>query len=195
MLGIVGGAVALVVVGGIVAVVALSGAGGPKYKTVVPKTLVDGKYTLAKDLSDTVSPQVPRDGSYAHNMTTVGGQYQSGAKSLVLLSMYGSVSDPLRAVEQTIHGMESSGGEMVVPKQEERPHGTKEPVYCGVFVKRQMGQKFTAPFCTWADSSTTGNVMETDAERIDADPFSVDLEALAEKTDRIRSEIKVPIGQ
>lgn len=70
----------------------------------------------------------------------------------------------------------------------------QEPVYCGVFVKRQMGQKFTAPFCTWADSSTTGNVMETDAERVDADPFSVDLEALAEKTDRIRTETKVPTG-
>lgn len=195
VLGIVGGVVALVVVGGIVAGVMMSGAGGTKYKTVVPKTLVDGKYTLTKDLSDTVGAQVPRNGSYAHNMTTVGGQYQSGAKSLVLLSMYGSVSDPTEAVKQTIHGMESSGGELVVPKHEERPHGTKEPVYCGVLVKLQMGQKFTAPFCTWADSSTTGNVMETDADRIDVDPFSVDLEALAEKTDRIRSEIKVPIGQ
>ncbi|MEU7206288.1 hypothetical protein [Streptomyces sp. NPDC045470] len=81
-------------------------------------------------------------------MTTVDWQYQSGAKSLVLLSMYGSVSDPMEAVKQTIHGMESSGGELVVPKREERPHGTEEPVYCGVFVKRQMGQKFTAPFCT-----------------------------------------------
>ncbi|MEF3119114.1 hypothetical protein [Streptomyces chrestomyceticus] len=123
MLGIVGGVVAFVVVGGTVAGVMMSGAGGTKYKTVVPKTLVDGKYTLTKDLSDTVGAQVPRNGSYAHNMTTVGGQYQSGAKSLVLLSMYGSVSDPTEAVKQTIHGMESSGGELVVPKHEERPHG------------------------------------------------------------------------
>ncbi|MFD7662411.1 hypothetical protein [Streptomyces sp. NPDC059788] len=195
VLGIVGGVVALLVVGGIVASVALRGADEPKYKTVVPKALVGGKYTLTKDLTDTVSAQVPRNGSYAHGMTTVGGQYQSGTKSLVLLSMYGTVSDPTEAVKQTIHGMQSSGGELVVPKHEERPHGTKEPAYCGVLVKRQMGQKFTAPFCIWADSSTPGNVMETDAERIDADPFSVDLEALAEKADRIRSEIKVPVGQ
>lgn len=36
--------------------------------------------------------------------------------------------------------------------------------------------------------------METDAERVDADPYSVNLEALAEKTDRIRTDIKVPTG-
>ncbi|WP_159393791.1 hypothetical protein [Streptomyces sp. NRRL F-5755] len=196
VLGIVGGVVGIVVVGSIVAVMTSGAAdSGPKYKTTVPKTLVGGEYTLTKDLSSTANAQVPHNGSYARNMTTVGGQYAAGSKALVMLSMYGSISDPQEAVKQTIHGMQSGGAELAVPKSEERPNGTKEPVYCGVLVKSQMGQKLTVPFCTWADASTSGNVLETDAERLSPDPFSVDLEALAKKTDQIRREIRVPIGQ
>lgn len=199
VLGIIGGVVALAVVGAIVAVVATNGGGGgadagPKYKTVVPKSLLGGEYALAKDLSDSVGAKVPHDGAYARNMKVAGGQYSSGAKALVLMTMYGDISDPRQTISSTISGMKKGdGAEVAVPNSKYSPGGTKDSVDCGVMVKRQMGQKITVPFCIWADSSTTGNVLETDGEHIDADPYSVDLNALAQKTVKIRGEVRVPL--
>ncbi|MCF3145145.1 hypothetical protein [Streptomyces platensis] len=59
---------------------------------------------------------------------------------------------------------------------------------------RRWGQKVTLPFCVWADSSTSGNVAETDTSELAKDPRSVDLRGFADKAAKIRSEVREPLG-
>jgi len=168
--------------------------GGPKYRITVPQTLVGGEYKLAKDISQQASDAVPQDGAGAHGVKAVGGQYSSGTKSLVMLGLYGAFDDPENAVDHTIRGMTRDGRtEAVVMDKEFTPSGGGGPLTCGVNVKTDMGQKVTVPFCVWADSSTSGNVIETDASALSKDPRSIDLQEFADKAGKIRGEVRKPL--
>ncbi len=199
--GIIGGIAAVLLVGSVASVALSAGGGshggsdGPKYKVTVPQALVGGEYKLAKDISQQADAQVPHDGAGAHDIKTVGGQYTSGTKVLVMLGLYGSIDDPDVAVEHTIRGMKNSGStEVAVAEKEFTPKGGGGPVTCGVDVRRTSGQKITMPFCVWADSSTSVNVVETDAADLAKDPHSVDLQEFADKAATVRTEVKKPLG-
>lgn len=169
-------------------------AGGPKYRMTVPQTLVGGEYKLAKDISQQAAHEVPQDGPNAHGIKTVGGQYTSGTKSLAMLGLYGVIDDPETAVDHTIRGMTRDGKtEVAVAEKEFTPSGGGGALTCGVDV-RTVGQKVTLAFCVWADSSTSGEVAETDARELAKDPQSVDLQAFADKVDKIRGEVRKPMG-
>ncbi len=200
--GILGAVAGMVVIGAVVSATGIRGGGsssggsdaGPKYRITVPQTLVGGEYKLAKDISQQASDAVPQDGAGAHGVKAVGGQYSSGTKSLVMLGLYGVFDDPENAVDHTIRGMTRDGRtEAVVMDKEFTPSGGGDPLTCGVNVKTDMGQKVTLPFCVWADSSTSGNVVETDASALSKDPRSVDLQEFADKAGKIRGEVRKPL--
>lgn len=195
---LIGAVAGVVVLGGIAAAVAFSGGGGPagpKYRVTVPQTLADGRYTLAKDISAQASSSVPHDGANEHGIQSVGGQYANGTKSLVMVGIYGTIDDPRTTVAHSISGMKSTPDTHVaVPEKEFTPSGGGAPLTCGVDVREEMGQKVTLEFCVWADSSTSGNVAETDADDLAKDPQSVDLQAFADTVGKIRSEARKPVG-
>ncbi|WP_414506490.1 hypothetical protein [Streptomyces sp. NEAU-L66] len=167
---------------------------GPKYRITVPQTLAGGEYKLAKDISQQASDAVPQDGANEHGVKAVGGQYSSGTKSLVMLGLYGVIDTPETTVDHAIRGMTRDGKtEAAVMDKEFTPSGGGDPLTCGVDVRTEMGQKVTLPFCVWADSSTSGNVAETDASNLSKDPRSVDLQEFADKADKIRSEVRKPL--
>ncbi|MGW7486022.1 hypothetical protein [Streptomyces sp. NPDC054786] len=171
------------------------GSAGPKYRITVPQTLASGEYKLAKDISQQAGSAVPHDGANEHGIKAAGGQYSSGTKSLVMLGLYGAIDDPETTVDHTIRGMTSDGKtEVAVADKEFTPSGGGDALSCGVDVRTEMGQKVTLPFCVWADSSTSGNVAETDAAQLAKDPRSVDLQEFADKAARIRSEVRKPLG-
>lgn len=171
------------------------GSDGPRYRVTVPQTLAGGEYRLDKDISQQAAGAVPPEGPNAHNIKAVGGQYSSGTKSLVMLGLYGTIDDPEKSIDHTLHGMTSDGRtEVAVADKKFTPRGGGAPLTCGVDVRTEMGQKVTLPFCVWADSSTSGNVAETDASDLAKDPRSVDLQKFADKADKIRSEVRKPLG-
>ncbi|UKY55605.1 hypothetical protein [Streptomyces inhibens] len=200
--GIIGSIVGIVVIGSVISTVAFRGAGGagggstgPKYKITVPQTLAGGEYKLDKDITQQADDAVPHDGANEHGIKTAGGQYTSGTKSLVMLGLYGAIDDPSQTVDHAIHGMTSDGKtEVAVAEKKFTPSGGGDPLTCGVDVRQEMGQKVTLAFCIWADSSTSGNVAQTDAADLAKDPQSVDLQAFADTTDKIRGEVKKPLG-
>ncbi|MGW7572564.1 hypothetical protein [Streptomyces sp. NPDC054765] len=174
---------------------ASGGSGGPRYRITVPQTLAGGEYKLAKDISQQASGAMPQDGANEHSIKAAGGQYASGTKSLAMVGLYGTIDDPDTAVDHTIRGMTSNGEmEVAVPDRKFTPSGGGASLTCGVDVRTEMGQKVTVPFCIWADSSTSGNVAETDASDVAKDPQSVDLQEFADKADKIRSEVRKPLG-
>ncbi|MGG7572804.1 hypothetical protein [Streptomyces sirii] len=159
----------------------------------MPRSLADGKYTLAKDISQQADAQVPNDGVNAHGVRSAAGQYTGGTKSLVMMGMYGTIDDPEEGVSRMIHGLQSSPDvEVVVPERKFTPSGGGGPLTCGVEVKGTAGQKVTLPFCVWGTSSTTVSVAETDAADLAKDPKSVDLQAFADEVSKIRTEVQVP---
>ncbi|MER6309153.1 hypothetical protein ACWCXK_36385 [Streptomyces sp. NPDC001739] len=201
--GIIGAIVGVLVVGSIASTVALrgggsggsGGSGGPKYRITVPQTLAGGEYKLAKDISQQADSAVPHDGANEHGLRTVGGQYTSGTKSMVMLGMYGSIDDPETSVEHAIQGMTRDGKTVVaVPEKKFTPSGGGGPLTCGVDVRTEMGQKVTLTFCIWADSSASVNVAQTDAAELSKDPQSVDLQAFADQAGKIRNEVRKPLG-
>lgn len=169
--------------------------GGPKYLMAVPQTLAGGEYKLVKDISQQAAHEVPQDGPNEHDIKTVGGQYTSGTKSLAMLGLYGVIDDPETAVDHTIRGMTRDGKtEVAVADKEFTPSGGGDALTCGVDVRTEVGQKVTLSFCVWANSSTSGEVAETDARELAKDPQSVDLQAFADKADKIRGEVTKPVG-
>ncbi|MFE3882534.1 hypothetical protein ACFXPQ_06365 [Streptomyces lydicus] len=167
---------------------------GPKYRITVPQTLAGGKYKLVKDVSQQADASVPHDGAYAHGLKTAGGQYANGTKSLVMMGIYGTIDDPATAVDHTLRGMESDGNtDVAVSDRKITPSGGGDPLTCGVDVRRESGQKITLSYCIWADSRTNASVATADGADLAQDPQSVDLQALADETAKIRTEVRKPM--
>ncbi|MFG2528448.1 hypothetical protein [Streptomyces sp. NPDC048516] len=82
--------------------------------------------------------------------------------------------------------------DVAVPDRKYTPSGGADPLTCGVDVRRQAGQKITLPYCVWADSRTNVSVATADGANPAQDPQSVDLQALADRTAKIRSEVRKP---
>lgn len=200
--GIIGAVAGVLVIGTLVSALASSGGGsspgasaGPGYRITVPQTLAGGEYKLAKDISQQAGQAVPHDGANEHGIEAAGGQYSSGTKSLVMLGLYGVIDDPGTTVDHSMRGMTSDGKtEVAVADKEFTPSGGGDSLTCGVDVRTEMGQKVTLPFCIWADSTTSGNVVETDASELSKDPRSVNLQEFADKVGKIRDEVRKPLG-
>ncbi|MFD4646051.1 hypothetical protein [Streptomyces sp. NPDC058441] len=203
ILGIVGGALAVVVIG-IVAVAMLGSEvdkSFPKaeYKLTIPKTVLDGRYTLTQDLSGTQGKQIEdeADGAWdARDTKAAVGQYAATdpAKKnagVVISGMYGRFKNTDLARKNMMKGAaKSDGAEVAVPAKDFKPAGSDVTITCQVLTKQQA----TIPMCAWADGNTGATVAEITPEIALQDPSDVDLDAAAATAAKIRSEIRKPIG-
>ncbi|RVU20356.1 hypothetical protein EOT10_27115 [Streptomyces antnestii] len=207
VLGIVGGVLGVVVIG----VVALAMIGMsvensfPKaeYKLTIPKTVLDGRYTLTQDMSATEGKKIEdeADGAWdARDTKAAVGQYAAtgaGEKggAVVISGMYGRFKNADLARKNMMAGAATSdGSEVAVPAKDFKPAGSDVTITCQVLVKRQLGQKMSIPMCAWADGNTGATVAEITRATAVQDPSDVDLEAAAETAVKLRSEIRKPIG-
>jgi hypothetical protein len=206
VLGLVGGVVALVVVivVGLAVIGSKTDAGFPEaeYKLTLPKTLLDKRYELAQDLSDSEGSKVEgeADGAWdARDVTAVVGQYSLGGDAtkgnVVISGMYGRFKNTGTARDKMMEGAAGSdGAEVAVPPKDFKPSGSDTTITCQVLTKDQLGTKMTIPMCGWVDGNTGASVAEITAATMTKDPSDVDLEAAAETTLKVRSEIRKPIG-
>ncbi|WP_435644668.1 hypothetical protein ACR9VJ_12015 [Streptomyces sp. H49] len=202
ILGIVGGVVVLIV-GGLVALgtigykAATSFPDG-KRKLTLPQTLLDGKYELAKDLSDTEGKQIGQeaDGAWdAKDTHGVVGSYSLGGDetkgTLVVSGMYGRFKNTDTARRNMMKGAAQTDGAKVAVAPKD--FDLEVTVSCEVLTQEQMGSSVTLPMCAWADDNTGATVAIVDVATVSKDPSTVDLAALARQTIRIRSEAVKPI--
>ncbi|MGW7328018.1 hypothetical protein ACWGIU_05265 [Streptomyces sp. NPDC054840] len=198
---VVGSLVVLGVLGAIGA--GLSGSGFPeaRYRLTVPKTLVDGKYKLIQDHSDTDGKKALK-GTYDSKIRDpkpAVGQYafespkESGA--LVVSGMYGQFKDPATAREKMLRGAaDSEGSSLGVPARDITPTGSDVTLSCQVLTVRQGGVESSLPMCAWADENTGASVGIVSQETAPQKPGSVDLAKTAETTLKVRAEMRQPIG-
>lgn len=107
-----------------------SGSGFPaaEYRLTVPKTLLDGKFTLAQDLSQTEGKKALKNSYDANirNPEPAVGQYSSASAKapgfLVFSGMYGQFKDPEGARRKMLKGAgDADGATIAVPARDITP--------------------------------------------------------------------------
>ncbi|MFD7323110.1 hypothetical protein ACFV9D_18765 [Streptomyces sp. NPDC059875] len=170
------------------------------HRLALPKTLLDGRYTLADDRSgqadaglDNASEAVIRDPK------GVMGQYttadEGGAGVLVVSGLYGRIKDPDLAREKILKGArEAAGTSVVVPPKDVTPSGANTTVTCQVLATEQSGGgRVTYPMCAWADDNTNAAVAEMTTASAGPSADSVDLTKAAQTTLKVREETRRPL--
>ncbi|MFI6879631.1 hypothetical protein ACIBL6_39940 [Streptomyces sp. NPDC050400] len=206
IIGIVAGVVGVVVVGlGALAFIGFQVEGGfpdAEYKLTLPKTVSDGEYELASDLSDEKGRELEEeaDGSWdAKDTTAVIGQYAQGGDQnkgvLVVSGMYGRFKNTDEARDNMMDGAgKADNAQVAVEPKDFHPSGTDTTITCEVVTQTTAGTKMTMPVCAWVDDNTGASVAEVTPTIATKDPQDVDLAAFAEKTAAVREEIRKPVG-
>lgn len=206
ILGIVGGVVGLMVAGAVgLWVVGTQSTGGfpeAEYELALPETVLDGEYKLAQDLSDTTGKQVEdeAEGAFdARDVKAAVAQYApraDGAEGALIVSgMYGRFKNTDAARDNMLKGAADVDTITVaVPPEDFTPDGSGLTISCQVVTQEQAGSEITYPMCAWADGNTGASVAELTVESVGQDASEVDMEAFAERTLQVRSEIRQPIS-
>ncbi|WP_251829522.1 hypothetical protein [Streptomyces sp. ATCC 21386] len=206
ILGIVGGVVGLVVLGTVglwvVGTQTTSGFPEAEYKLALPETVLDGEYELVQDLSDSEGRKVEdeAEGAWdARDVTAAVAQYgpqKGGAEGALIVSgMYGRFKNTDAARDNMLKGAAGvSSIKVVVPPKDYTPGDDGLTISCQVVTQNQAGSEITYPMCAWADGNTGASVAELSVESVGQDASEVDVEAFAERTLQVRSELRQPIS-
>ena len=203
VLGVVGGAIG-VGVATIVAIVLIgqnvdSGFPEADYELTLPKTLIDGRFELASDLSDTEGQKIEEeaDGAWdARDTVGVVGTYalngDASKGTLVLSGMYGRFKNTDKARVSMLKGAgEATGVTVAVPRKDFAEGGVT--ISCEVLSQQKSGVTLTYPTCSWADGNTAATVGWMTAKTLTQDPEDVDLAFSARMTLQVRSETRKAI--
>lgn len=208
IIGIVAGVVVLGVLGiGVAGFVGsrLQDAGFPEaeYELALPKSVLDGKYTLADDMSEEKGQALEQeaDDSWdAKDTRAVVGQYTLGGDAskgvLVVSGMYGRFKNTDQARDNMMKGGgEAENAEVAVEPRDFHPAGTDVTITCEVLTQSSggAGGGLTMPMCGWVDGNTGASIGEVTAESMTQDPQDVDLEEFAERTAKLREELRRPL--
>ncbi|WP_254409182.1 hypothetical protein [Streptomyces sp. AC495_CC817] len=206
ILGIVGGVVGLVVLGTVglwvVGTQTTSGFPEAEYKLALPETVLDGEYELVQDLSDSEGRKVEdeAEGAWdARDVTAAVAQYgpqKGGAEGALIVSgMYGRFKNTDAARDNMLKGAAGvSSIKVVVPPKDYTLGDDGLTISCQVVTQNQAGSEITYPMCAWADGNTGASVAELSVESVGQDASEVDVEAFAERTLQVRSELRQPIS-
>ncbi|MFE2023290.1 hypothetical protein ACFW9O_35250 [Streptomyces sp. NPDC059499] len=167
------------------------------HKLVVEKTVLEGEFTLNKDMSDTEGKEIEdtpdpsiRDGE------AVVAQYGSDENGMLVLSgMYGRLASPALMRSKIMEGAaEADNAKVVVPPKEFTPEGYDVTVECQVVQSKEIGLTTNMPMCAWGDDNTAAMVAVIRPAELNEAPESLDLVRIAEDTAKVRSEIRKPIS-
>ncbi|MFD9544430.1 hypothetical protein [Streptomyces sp. NPDC060022] len=167
------------------------------HKLVVEKSVLEGEFTLNKDMSDTEGKEIEdtpdpsiRDGK------AVVAQYGSDENGMLVLSgMYGRLASPALMRSKIMEGAaEADNAKVVVPPKEFTPEGYDVTVECQVVQSKDIGLTTNMPMCAWGDDNTAAMVAVIRPDELNEDAKSLDLAKIAEDTAKVRSEIRKPIS-
>jgi hypothetical protein len=164
------------------------------FTLTLPKTLIDGRFELADDLSDTEGQKIEQeaDGAWdAKDTVGVVGTYALNGDAtkgtLALSGMYGRFKNTDEAREGMLKGAgEADGVTVAVPRKDFTEGGVT--VSCEVLSQQKLSVTVTYPTCAWADGNTAAAVAWTTAATVGQDPSDVDLALSARMTLQVRSE-------
>lgn len=195
---------ALLIVAGAAVVVSKVGTDGDfpeaRYRLSLPKTLLGGEYELEQDFSDS-----PQDSFEQHAESALGGLDVRVAVAIYtpadrggqlnVSGMYGRFKDADDARDTMLTDAADPDGLSVARAPKDfRPSGSDVTVTCQVIAKEDLNMRVIMPMCAWNDGNTGALIGEIDPAVSSRDAKDVDLAGLAERTLRIRAELRQPIG-
>ncbi|WP_329282307.1 hypothetical protein [Streptomyces sp. NBC_01451] len=204
VLGVTGGVMALLIVAVVAVMVSKVGTGGDfpeaRYRLTVTKTLLSGEYELEKDFSDP-----PQDSFIQHAETALGGRDVRAAVAIYkpanlggqlnVSGVYGRFRDADDARDTMLKDAADTDGVSVARAPEDfRPSGSDVTVTCQVIAKEDLNMRIIVPMCAWNDGNTSALIGEINPAVASGDAKDVDLAGLAERTRRIRAELRQPIS-
>ncbi|MGW0996574.1 hypothetical protein ACWD5V_25475 [Streptomyces sp. NPDC002523] len=201
VLGIIGGVVTLGVVGLVLlGVLVESGFPPAKNRLTLPHKLLNDKYVLAEDLSDSDGQKVEdeADGAWdVKDIHAVVARYSPGGddtKGMLLVSgMYGRFLNKDDVRTSMLKGAtEADGVTVTQPAKDFTPPGADTTVSCEVLTQKRGLATITYPVCSWADGNTAAVIGEITLPQDDS--ATVDLDAAARHTLEIRSEMLEPVS-
>ncbi|MGW1672425.1 hypothetical protein [Streptomyces sp. NPDC002324] len=171
-----------------------------RYRLALPQALLDGEYALEQDFSD-----APQDSYLQHAESALGGRDVRAAVAIYipadrggrlnLSGMYGRFKDADDARDAMLKDAAGPDGVSVArAPQDFRPSGADVTVTCQVVAKEDLNMRVITPMCAWNDGNTGALIGEIDPAVSSKDAGEVDLAGLAERTVRIRAELRQPIG-
>lgn len=201
VLGIVGGViVSIVVVLALIGLLAESGFPAAKFELTLPKTLLDGRYELAQDLSDSQGRRIKdeADGAWDAKVTdAVVGQYTLGGDQtkgvLVISGMYGRFQNTNEARDNMLKGAAEADGVTLAGGPKTFTQDGLPTVSCEVLTQKKLGTTMTYPVCAWTDDNTGAMVAPMTEKTATQDPSDVQLSFYARLTLQVRSETVKPI--
>ncbi|WP_202126159.1 hypothetical protein [Actinomadura physcomitrii] len=204
VLGIIGGSVSvvLVIVILIVLITMRSESGFPdaKFALTLPEALVDGRFQLAQDLSDSEGQRIEDEAGaeYVKITDSVVGKYDLGgdeSRGVLLLSgMYGRFKDTVVPRENMLKGAGEGEGVTVAIGPRVFTQSGSPTVSCEVLKQDKSGTTLIYPVCAWADENTAAAVAPITSKTASQDPSGPDLRFYAKLTLQVRSEAVKPIG-
>ncbi|OKJ77779.1 hypothetical protein AMK30_01870 [Streptomyces sp. CB02460] len=168
-----------------------------EYRLTVPKTLLEGDYTLqadtsatdGKDIEETYDPTVRDPKAVVTQYTSEDGG------TLIVSGMWGRIKKPEFSRDTILKGAaEAEGMTVAVPAREFTPAGYGITVACEVVRSEDGGVTSTLPMCAWGDDNTASFVAVVTEETALQDPDKVDLAEAARQAAQVRKEMRQPIG-
>jgi hypothetical protein len=171
-----------------------------RYRLTLPKTLLGAEYELERDFSDS-----PQDSFEQHAESALGGRDVRTAVAIYrptdrggrlnVSGVYGRFRDADDARDTMLKGAADPDGMSVARAPEDfRPSGSDVTVTCQVVAKEDLNMRVIMPLCAWNDGNTGALIGEIDPGVSSGDAGDMDLAGLAERTVRIRAELRQPIG-
>ena len=163
----------------------------PRYELSLPKTLVDGKYKLTKDMSDRAEAQNPQ---FRPGDQGLMGIYDGGSvREQILFTGMNSDATGSSSDDKVLDGMEQDPTvDVAVPRKEITPEGAEEPLTCEVMTKSEGGRKLSMATCAWSNNGSAAAVADNSYDSVLAEPEDIDLESFARRVDTIRDEVRSP---
>ncbi|MFI7405650.1 hypothetical protein ACIBW9_35125 [Streptomyces sp. NPDC049541] len=169
-----------------------------EFSLTVPRTLLDGRFKLAKDDSPTKGQALQRSWRHSWDAEAVHGVaavYQPAGierGDLVVTGMYGRFKNTqeIRSRILADNGSNNSQVKVLTPPEDDSPAGSRIKISCEAVTRTWTdGLTLTYPVCAWADGNTWARV----ADMTLLASTNLDLKATAKSTLQIRSEMLKPI--
>lgn len=164
-----------------------------KFGLVLPRTMLEGRYQLTKDLSDTLGRKLEKDSTDVWDAKVthfVVGRYSPGGDptkgALSITGFYGRFknADETRTTALKRDG-EADGVAVDVPPRDVTPAGSPVRISCEVLIRKRPTLTLTYPVCAWADGNTSALLANMTFGSMNAD---LDLKSAARTTLRVRAE-------
>lgn len=164
------------------------------FELTLPKTLGDGRFELARDLSDSEGQRIEDEtgAGYAKITDAVVSQYDLGgdqSRGVLLLSgMYGRFKDTDLARQNMLKGAAEGDGATVVVGPRTFTRSGSPTVGCEVLRQRKPDTSVVYPVCAWADGNTAAVVAPIVADTAAQGPSAIDLGFYARFALQVRTE-------